>query len=234
MQEHINQLQQFEIQTQVAFKDKKILSQAFTHRSFLNERKSQDLQHNERLEFLGDAVLELVVTCFLYEKYPTEAEGPLTAYRAALVNTESLAECARKLQMDDFLRMSKGERMDTVKGRLHILANTFEAFVGALYLDQGYDVAYDFVAQQLFDKIDVIVRKKLFKDAKSYFQELAQEIEKTTPHYDLTAHEGPDHDKEFVMALYLDDEKIAEGRGPSKQKAETNAARAGLEAKGWV
>ena len=234
MQEHITQLESFEDQVNITFSNKEILSQAFTHRSYLNEQRGKRLQHNERLEFLGDAVLELVVTHFLFGKYPDEAEGILTAYRASLVNTESLSETSKQLHMDDYLRMSKGERMDTVKGRMHILANTFESFVGAVYLDQGYDAAQQFVAENLFGKIDEIVEKKLFKDAKSYFQELAQEKEKVTPHYELAAHEGPDHDKQFVMALYMNGEKIAEGSGASKQKAETAAARAGLEKKGWV
>ena len=234
MQEHITQLEGFEKKTQVFFDDKTILSKAFIHRSYLNEQRGKGYEHNERLEFLGDAVLELIITDFLFHKFPDEDEGVLTAYRASLVNTESLSATAGELEMDNYLQMSKGERMDTVKGRMHILANTFEAFVGAIYLDQGYDVANRFVSENLFEKIDEIISEKLFKDAKSYFQEIAQEKLKTTPHYDLVAHEGPDHDKEFVMALYLGDERIAEGRGASKQKAETSAARAGLEAKGWL
>lgn len=224
----------FEEETGIIFTDKTILETAFTHRSYLNEQSEKKTDHNERLEFLGDAVLELVVTDYLYKTFQDEKEGVLTSYRAALVNTDSLSQTARLLHMDDYLRMSKGERMDTVKGRMHILANTFESFVGALYLDQGYDAAEKFISTHLFGKIDEIIDKKLFKDPKSYFQEMAQENERITPHYELVAHEGPDHDKEFVMAVYLDEEKIAEGRGPSKQKAETNAARAGLEAREWV
>lgn len=227
-------ISEFETQTGIVFQDKTILETAFTHRSYLNEQSGNTKEHNERLEFLGDAVLELVVTDFLYNQFPKEKEGVLTSYRAAMVNTDSLSYTAKTLHMDDYLRMSKGERMDTEKGRMHILANTFESFVGAVYLDQGYDQAQRFIADHLFSKIDEIIDKKLFKDPKSYFQEMAQEHKRVTPHYDLIAHEGPDHDKEFVMAVYLDDEKIAEGRGPSKQKAETNAARAGLEARGWV
>ena len=226
-------LSEFESHTGITFSDKTILETAFTHRSFLNEQRGGG-EHNERLEFLGDAVLELVITDFLYNKFPGEKEGVLTAYRASLVNTDSLSKTAGQLEMDNYLRMSKGERMDTVKGRMHILANTFESFVGALYLDQGYDASQQFIAEHLFNKIDVIIDQKLYKDPKSFFQEMAQENERTTPHYELVAHEGPDHDKEFVMAVYLDNEKIAEGRGASKQKAETAAARAGLETKGWV
>jgi len=234
MKEYLQQLAEFEEKTGIVFSDKEILFRAFVHRSFLNEQRGRGYEHNERLEFLGDAVLELIITDFLFNKFPTEDEGVLTAYRAALVNTDSLSQTAALLKMDDYLQMSKGERMDTVKGRMHILANTFESFVGAVYLDQGYDSAKKFVSENLFGKIDEIISKKLFKDAKSYFQEIAQEKEKTTPHYDLVAHEGPDHDKQFVMALFLDDVEIARGAGPSKQKAETMAARAGLEAKGWL
>lgn len=227
-------IQEFTSSIGIEFNDITLIENAFTHRSYLNEQRDEDIEHNERLEFLGDAVLELVVTDFLFSSYPTEPEGVLTAYRAALVNTESLAQTAAELHMDDYLRMSKGERMDTDKGRMHILANTFESCVGAIYLDQGYDVAQGFVANHLFGKIDTIIEHKLFKDAKSYFQEQAQENERVTPHYELVAHEGPDHDKEFVMAVYLGDEQVAEGRGPSKQKAETNAARAALENRGWL
>ena len=224
----------FEQETGIIFTDKDLLETAFTHRSFLNEQGKIKVDHNERLEFLGDAVLELVVTDFLYQRFPEEKEGVLTSYRAAMVNTDSLSQTARLLHMDDYLRMSKGERMDTGKGRMHILANTFESFVGALYLDQGYAVAQLFIQTHLFGKIDEIIDKKLFKDPKSYFQEKAQETERITPHYELVAHEGPDHDKEFVMAVYLKEEKVAEGRGASKQKAETKAARAALESRGWV
>lgn len=231
---HTEQLEQFENNCGIVFNDKKIIQAAFTHRSYLNEQKGSKGEHNERLEFLGDAVLELAVTKFLYAAYPTEQEGVLTSYRAALVNTESLSDTAKLLEMDSYLLMSKGERMDTVKGRMHILANTFEAFVGATYLDQGFEVAEQFIAKNLFIKMDDIIAQKLFKDAKSFFQEQAQEQEKVTPHYELIAHEGPDHDKEFVMGLYLGEDLIAEGRGASKQRAETNAARAGLEKKGWL
>jgi ribonuclease-3 len=135
--------------------------------------------------------------------------------------------------MDEYLRMSKGERMDTQKGRQHILANTFEAFVGAMYLDQGYGQARDFIANQLFPKLDAIIEHKLFRDPKSYFQEQAQERERITPHYELIGEEGPDHDKEFVMAVYLENEEVARGKGPSKQKAETSAAQNALQARDW-
>tara|TARA_B100000686_G_C16640689_1_gene889933 strand:- start:368 stop:1060 length:693 start_codon:yes stop_codon:yes gene_type:complete len=217
----------------ISFSNKTLLTRALTHRSYLNEREGQGLRNNERLEFLGDAVLELVTTEFLFSRFPEEKEGTLTAYRAALVNTETLSSVAASLQMDDYLQMSKGERMDTEKGRMHILANTFEAVVGAIHLDQGYGVARDFIARNLFHLIDEIIEKGLFRDPKSYFQEKAQEVEKVTPHYEMVSEQGPDHDKTFTMAVFVGDQKVAEGTGISKQKAETEAARNALEAKGW-
>ena len=201
----------------ISFSNKTLLTRALTHRSYLNEREGQGLRNNERLEFLGDAVLELVTTEFLFSRFPEEKEGTLTAYRAALVNTETLSSVAASLQMDDYLQMSKGERMDTEKGRMHILANTFEAVVGAIHLDQGYGVARDFIARNLFHLIDEIIEKGLFRDPKSYFQEKAQEVEKVTPHYEMVSEQGPDHDKTFTMAVFVGDQKVAEGTGISKQ-----------------
>ena len=174
------------------------------------------------------------MTDFLYKKFPDEPEGMLTAYRAAMVNTISLSKAAKQLDLESFLLLSKGERMDTNKGREHILANTFEALVGALYMDQGFSVAQGFIENSLFDYINEIVEQKLYKDAKSYFQEIAQEKQKVTPHYELVEAIGPDHDKEFIMGVFLEDKKIAEGKGYSKQKAESEAARAGLEKLGWL
>ena len=225
---------QFEKQIGITFSDKDLLIQAFVHRSFINEKAGRGLKHNERLEFLGDAVLELAVTDFLYKKFSDEPEGVLTAYRAAMVNTISLSRAAKKLDLEAFLLLSKGERMDTNKGREHILANTFEALVGALYIDGGFQVARAFIENSLFDYIHEIVEQKLYKDAKSYFQEVAQEKQKVTPHYELVEAIGPDHDKEFIMGVFLEDKKIAEGKGYSKQKAESEAARAGLEKLGWL
>lgn len=225
---------EFEQSNKLSFSQKELLQQAFTHRSFINEKSGRGMQHNERLEFLGDAVLELITTDFLYNTFPKEQEGILTAYRAAMVNTDSLARASRTLDVESYLLLSRGERMDSNKGRNHILANTFEALVGALYLDGGYDAAQQFVENNLFGYIDEIVEQKLYKDSKSYFQELAQEKKKITPHYDLVNAVGPDHDKEFVMGVFLGDELIAEGSGPSKQKAESVAARAALEKLGWL
>ena len=164
------------------FDDISLLVRAFTHRSFINEKEGRGLQHNERLEFLGDAVLEIIVTDFLFHSFPNEPEGVLTSYRAAMVNTDSLSKHARAIDIEKYLLLSKGERMETNKGRDHILANTFEALVGAIYLDKGIEAAAKFAGDQLFPYITEIIEKKLHKDSKSYFQELAQERKKTTPH----------------------------------------------------
>jgi ribonuclease-3 len=217
----------------VKFNDQNLLIQAFTHRSFLNENKDKGLKHNERLEFLGDAVLELVVTAFLYEKYPEKPEGELTAVRAALVNTVSLAQASEKLGVNDYLLMSKGEAKDVGRARQYILANAFEACLGAIYLDQGYEVAAEFVANQLFPKTDEIVLKRLWQDAKSRFQELAQEHDSFTPVYKTISQEGPDHDRIFTVGVFLPSEQVAEGNGRSKQEAEQKAAEAAIKAKGW-
>lgn len=217
----------------VSFRELDLLKQAFIHRSYLNEHREINLPHNERLEFLGDAVLELIVTDFLYKKYPKATEGDLTAYRSALVNTNSLSDVATELLMNDYLLLSKGESRDTGRARQFILANTFEALVGAMYLDQGYEVARDFLGRVLLPKIDEIIEKRLWQDAKSRFQELAQERAGVTPSYETTGEAGPDHDKRFTVGVYLDKDLIAEGEGRSKQEAEQEAARAALLAKGW-
>lgn len=223
----------FEQKIGVTFKDKRLIENAFTHRSYLNENRRPGAEHNERLEFLGDAVLELVVTEFLYAKYPDKPEGELTAFRAALVNTQSISEAANVLGMNDFLLLSRGEAKDTGRARQIILANAFEAVIGAIYLDQGYQAAYAFIEAQLFHKTDDVVAKRLWQDAKSRFQEIAQEKVGVTPTYELTNQSGPDHDKTFVIAAYLGREKIASGEGRSKQEAEQDAAQKSLTAKGW-
>lgn len=215
------------------FKDKQILLSAVTHRSYLNEHREAEQEHNERLEFLGDAVLELVVTDYLYKKYLDKPEGELTAVRAALVNTISLAEAATKLGLNDYLLMSKGEAKDTGRARQYILANAFEACIGAIYIDQGYEASEKFIAGQLFSKTDKIVEKKLWQDAKSRFQEMAQEHASVTPTYELMNQEGPDHDRLFTIGVYLRREKIAEGNGRSKQEAEQAAAEKAIEIKSW-
>lgn len=217
----------------VTFNDKAIVLSAITHRSYLNEHREATHDHNERLEFLGDAVLELVVTDFLFHKYPEKPEGELTAIRAALVNTISLAESSALVGLNDFLLMSKGESKDTGRARQYILANTFEAIIGALYVDLGYDTAKEFIATHLFPKTEQIVEKRLWQDAKSRFQELAQEAVSVTPTYELIEQAGPDHDRVFTIGVFLKREKIAEGQGKSKQEAEQVAAEKALANKGW-
>lgn len=215
------------------FKDKRLLAQAFTHRSYLNENRAAGLDHNERLEFLGDAVLELVVTEFLYAKYPEKPEGELTAFRAALVNTQSIGDAATSLGMNDYLLLSRGEARDTGRARQIILANAFEALIGALYLDGGYESAQKFIANQLFPKTDEVVEKRLWQDAKSRLQEIAQELSGITPKYELLNQTGPDHARQFVVGAYIGSEKVATGEGHSKQEAEQDAAQKALAAKGW-
>lgn len=218
----------------VTFADNKVLLSAVTHRSYLNEHREATWDHNERLEFLGDAVLELVVTDFLFAEYPDKPEGELTAIRAALVNTVSLSAASEKLGVNDFLLMSKGEAKDMGRARQYILANAFEACIGAIYIDQGYDAAKTFIAGRLFPKTEEIVRKRLWQDAKSRFQELAQEHASVTPTYETVGQSGPDHDRVFTVGVYLRQEKIAEGSGRSKQEAEQEAALKAVEAKSWV
>jgi ribonuclease III len=225
---------EFEKKTKIVFKDKSLLKQAFIHRSFINESPSIGLSHNERLEFLGDAVLELIVTDFLYRKYPSQTEGELTAFRSALVNAIIISEVASEIGMNDFLLLSKGESKDMGKARQYILANTFEAFVGAVYLDQGYEVADKFVTKVLLPHTEEIVSKKLWRDAKSLVQEKAQEFVGSTPAYKVLNETGPDHDKYFLVGIFFGSELIAEGKGKSKQEAEQKAAEAALKIKNWL
>jgi ribonuclease-3 len=216
-----------------SFADKNLLKQAFIHRSYLNENPHEVLSHNERLEFLGDAVLELVVTEYLYERYPEKTEGELTALRAALVNANSLAVAGNALGMDPHLLLSKGEAKGAGRARHYIIANTFEALVGALYLDGGYSAARDFILKFLTPHTDSIIKNRLWQDAKSFFQERAQEEVGVTPSYNVIAEVGPDHDKLFTVGVYLGEDLIAKGKGHSKQEAEQDAARAGLLKKKW-
>ena len=224
----------FEERISIPFKDKNLLKQAFVHRSYINENPKLGLPHNERLEFLGDAVLELVVTEDLFKKYPTETEGELTAYRSALVNAVIISEVASELGMNDFLLLSKGETKDTGRARQFILANTFESFIGALYLDQGYEKAKKFINKNLFVRIDDIVAGKLWQDAKSFVQEQAQEHLGVTPSYKVLKETGPDHDKHFVIGIFFGEDLIAEGKGKSKQEAEQKAAETALKIKNWL
>ena len=217
----------------VTFVEREHLLTAITHRSYLNEHREATHEHNERYEFLGDAVLELVVTDFLFQKYPEKPEGELTAIRAALVNTVSLSEVSSELGVNDYLLLSKGEERDTGRARQYILANIFESLIGALYLDQGYDAAKEFIGAQLFDRTEKIVQKRLWQDAKSRFQELAQERMNVTPSYETLSQVGPDHDRVFTVGAFVGTEKVAEGKGRSKQEAEQAAAEKAIEAKNW-
>lgn len=212
------QFSDLEKKIKVTFKDKNLLKQAFTHRSYINENGGNSTSHNERLEFLGDAVLELIVTDFLYKKYPGYTEGELTALRSALVNAIIISEIASEIGMNDYLLLSKGEAKDFGKARQYILANTYEALVGAIYLDQGYDVVEKFIAKNLLPKTEEIVNKKLWRDAKSLVQEKAQEYVSVTPAYKVLSQSGPDHDKHFTVGIYFGSELIAEGKGKSKQE----------------
>lgn len=224
----------FEKKTKIIFKDKALLQQAFTHRSYINENEGTGRVHNERLEFLGDAVLELIVTDFLYKKYPNYTEGELTAIRSALVNAVIISEVASKIGMNDFLLLSRGEAKDTGKARAYILANTFEAYIGALYMDQGYEAVEKFVTKNLLPQTEEIVNKKLWRDAKSLVQEKAQEFVMVTPAYKVLSESGPDHDKHFTVGIFFGSELIAQGKGKSKQEAEVKAAEAALKLKNWI
>ena len=215
------------------FKDEKLLQQALVHRSYLNENPNFELDHNERLEFLGDAVLELVVTDYLYANYKNP-EGELTNWRAALVNATNLATTARELEVEEFLYLSRGESKDNnVKARNYILANAMEAIIGAVYLDQGYEAADEFISKFILSKLDDILEHKLYMDAKTTFQEAAQDKVGVTPTYHVISEDGPDHNKTFVIEARLENEAIATGEGTSKQEAETSAAQNALKEKGW-
>jgi len=215
----------------ISFKNKDLLIQAFCHRSYLNENPNFYLEHNERLEFLGDAVLELVVTEYLYKNYPQKAEGELTNWRAALVNAKMLSEMARELGLNDFLLLSRGEAKELGKARQYILANTFESLIGALYLDQGYKICQNLIEKKLIVKLPEILEKGLFKDAKSLFQEEAQEKTGITPIYKVVKEWGPDHAKHFIVGVFLNKELVAKGEGSSKQEGEEKAAENALAIK---
>lgn len=209
------------------------LEQAVVHRSYLNEHPAFAIGHNERLEFLGDAVLELVVTEHLYNNYGNP-EGELTTWRSALVNGDSLAEVSQILGVEKFMYLSRGEERDTnSKARRYILANATEAIIGAIYLDLGFDAAKAFITNHVLVKLPDILEKRLYIDPKSRFQEAAQSKLALTPTYKVLEETGPDHDKKFRMGIYLGKELIAEGAGTSKQEAQISAAEAGLKVKGW-
>ena len=216
----------------IKFKDKNLLRQSLVHRSYLNEHKDFELDHNERLEFLGDAVLELITTEFLYNNF-SNPEGELTNFRAALVNRKMLAIISTEIGLEEYLLMSKGESKDTGRARQYIIANALEAVIGAIYLDQGYNKSKKFIENYFLCKMDDVLNDKLYQDAKSKFQEEAQEKVGITPVYKVIREWGPDHDKHFLIGIFLGEEKIAEGEGISKQAAQRNAAEKGLEVKGW-
>ncbi len=223
----------FEKTIGVTFSDKKILQQAVVHRSYLNENKEFELDHNERLEFLGDAVLELVVTEFLYASF-SNPEGELTNWRAALVNAKMLAAVAKEIDLEPLMYLSHGEAKDqNPKARDYILANAVEAIIGAIHLDQGYKAAEKFIHKYMISKLDDILDNGLFMDAKSRFQEAAQEKISITPTYKVLEEDGPDHEKQFKIGVFLDKELVATGEGTSKQEAQTAAAEAALQVKGW-
>ncbi|HAI74063.1 MAG TPA: ribonuclease III [Candidatus Moranbacteria bacterium] len=220
---------------EVKFNNIELLQQAVTHRSYLNEHRGYKLDHNERLEFLGDAVLELVVTEYLYNNY-SNPEGEMTNWRAALVNGEMLAKISGEIGVEEYLMMSRGEAKDKGRARQYLLANAFEAIVGAIYLDQktkGYDVCKKFILKNVVIKLPNIIEKKLYFDAKSRFQEEAQERAGITPSYRVLEESGPDHDKKFIVGVFLSEEMIAKGEGLSKQEAQRSAAENALEERGW-
>lgn len=218
----------------VKFKNIDLLKQALTHRSYLNEHPDFKIGHNERLEFLGDAVLEIIVTEFLFVNFPDKPEGELTNWRASLVNAKMLYQVASELGFEKYLMLSKGESRDRdSKARQYILANSVEAIIGAIYLDQGIEPAKRFIFKNIVKNLDDIVKRKAYVDPKSRFQEVSQEVCGITPSYKVLKEEGPDHAKKFTVGLFLDEELVAIGDGTSKQEAQTNAAEKGLEIKQW-
>jgi ribonuclease-3 len=215
------------------FKNKNLLLQAFIHRSYINENANTKLNHNERLEFLGDAVLELISTDFLYQKFSDLAEGELTAYRSALVNTNTLSEVAKSLDFNNYLFLSKGESRDFGRARVSILADTYESVIGAIFLDAGYDDAKKFVEKTLLIKTESIIEAGKYKDSKSKVQELSQEKLQVTPSYKVIQESGPDHDKKFIVGIYFSEKEISKGEGRSKQEAETDAAKNAIIKMNW-
>ncbi len=209
------------------FNDINLLVLALTHRSYVNEHKSVH-EHNERLEFLGDAVLELVSSDFLYRNYEYP-EGVMTALRAALVRTESIGDAGKELGYEPLVRLSKGEKQGSERAHDSILADCFEAVIGAIYLDQGYDAAKEFINKHILVKIDTILEEESWRDPKSYVQELAQKIDGMTPVYRTLKEDGPDHDKTFTVGIYVGDKLKGTGTGHSKQEAQTEAAKEGVK-----
>ena len=210
------------------FNDISLLVTALTHRSYVNEHRSAETHHNERLEYLGDAVLELVSSDFLYRRY-NESEGIMTALRSALVRTESIGAAGFELGYEPLVRLSKGEKQGSKRAHEVIMADCFEAVIGAIYLDQGYDAAKKFIDEHILCKIDKIIEEGTWRDPKSYVQELSQKMDGATPVYRTLREEGPDHDKHFVVGMYINGELFSSGEGHSKQDAQTEAAKEGVK-----
>ncbi len=230
----MNDLSSLQERIGVSFKNEDLLKQSLVHRSYINEHSDFPFDHNERLEFLGDAVLELIVTEYLFRKFPDKPEGELTNWRASLVNAKMLSSIAGELDIEGNLYLSKGESKDkNSKARQYILADAVEAIIGAIYLDSGTEGAKDFIEQFVISKLDYILKNELYFDPKSKFQELSQEKYGITPHYDVLKEEGPDHAKTFEVGLYIGEEMVSSGSGSSKQEAQVQAAQVGLKNKGW-
>ena len=226
-------LSSLEKKTGHQFKNINLLKEALTHRSYLNENPSwgKDFlsSHNERLEFLGDAVLELIVTEVLFKDYPNSAEGELTSIRSALVNYQMLADVSREIVLSDYILLSRGEAKDTGKAIDVILANAFETLIGAIYLDGGYEAAGKFINSFVMKRVAEVMEKELYRDPKSFLQEIIQEKMKITPTYDVISEKGPDHAKVFRVGVYFGTQLIGEGEGYSKQEAEVEAAKVALK-----
>jgi ribonuclease-3 len=216
----------------IPMRNSELFQESITHRSYLNEHRGYKLNHNERLEFLGDAVLELIVTEYLYHTFPNP-EGELTSFRAALVNGEMLASISGRMGIGEFLLMSRGEAKDTGRARMWLLANAMESVIGALYLDQGYDETKAFIEKNILSELPKVLADGSYADPKSRFQELAQEKAGVTPNYRILKEWGPDHDRHFTAGIFIGEELVAEGEGASKQEAQRSAAEAALAAKGW-
>ena len=224
---NMNNIEEFENIIGVSFINKDYLTEALTHRSYLNEHK-ECKSHNERLEFLGDAVLELVVSDYLFHKYPNRPEGELTSFRSALVKTDSLADTAKQMGIGERILLSKGEEDTGGRTKNFLLANTFEAIIGGIYIDQGYDMSKEFIYRFLIKKLEDIVKNRSDIDSKTKIQEVIQAKFKVTPIYEVTNEQGPDHDKQFTVVIKINDKVIGEGTGSSKQRAEEDAASKGI------
>ena len=230
----MSSLKKLEKQIDIKFKDIDLLRQSVVHRSYLNENPNFELPHNERLEFLGDAVLEIIVTEYLYNNFPKTPEGDLTNWRASLVNSTMLSLVAKEIKLEEHLYLSHGEAKDkNSKARQYILANAVEALIGAIYLDQGIKASSKFIHSKMISKLDNILENELYLDPKSKFQEKSQELYKITPYYKVINETGPDHAKTFEVGLYLKDKLVVKGKGTSKQEAQVDAASRGIREKKW-